>query len=214
MERDKKIKDQIQERIKEKKRKRKPYLKEFQQENEKGKGDGNKSPNKSLKRDESSEASNFESDEVDSVEESDEDDEEDEDDYIKKKHQGLPDKYLTESLSKNQQDEEHDIDSQDDDDDDNFYSDEDEDSQNHSPVQRPNDLKGLLKHKQKKSKFDIKLYQTENPDQGIRKGSTGKNNQIRTLDQMLSMIQNDIIHEEKFENDSNSSIGSSSSGTS
>lgn len=30
-----------------------------------------------------------------------------------------------------------------------------------SPVSRPSDIKGLLKHKQKKSKFDVKAYTAE-----------------------------------------------------
>ena len=51
----------------------------------------------------------------------------------------------------------------DDDDEDRFYSDEEEDGEDgdgnyESPVNRPSDLKGLLRHKQKKSNLDLKAY--------------------------------------------------------
>ena len=51
---------------------------------------------------------------------------------------------------------EEDKESMNDDDDDRFYSsEEDNKGGNSSPVTRPSDLKGLLKHKQKRSKFDL-----------------------------------------------------------
>lgn len=47
-----------------------------------------------------------------------------------------------------------------DDEEDRFYSDEEDGSS--SPVSKPSDLKGLLKHKQKKSLFDPKIYELIN----------------------------------------------------
>ena len=77
--------------------------------------------------------------------------------YRAKEGLNSPDKKKSEGSDKGSDDENED----------KFYSDEeeeedDEDEECSSPVHRPSDLKGLLKHKQKRSNIDLKAYKTNN----------------------------------------------------
>lgn len=82
------------------------------------------------------------------------------------------------------------------------------------PVTKPTDIRGLLKIKTTKSLLDLTIYNdlsvTVSPSED---GSTVKQvkQPARTLDQILSNIHNDIIHEEKNENDSIGGKGGDSS---
>mmetsp|Transcript_35080 Transcript_35080/g.34102 ORF Transcript_35080/g.34102 Transcript_35080/m.34102 type:complete len:437 (+) Transcript_35080:907-2217(+) len=82
--------------------------------------------------------------------------------------------------------------------------DEESEDEASSPMLKPSDIKGLLKLKQKRSKLDIKQYKGAKNDPKMK-------DKVRTLDDLLTMIKSDIIHEEQDEADSNKTLTSISS---
>lgn len=169
LEREQKLKDELKERLTKKKKRKKPLINEIMSEH------GLKPFNSDAKKPggESEDESMHESDENSSYSESGEDDDFT-GQYLKKKSTLVIGEQPSSPAKK---EEECELERDEEDEDDRFYSDEEED-ESKSPVHRPSDLKGLLKHKQKKTRFDMKSGAS----------SPSKSGKARTLDQLLQMI--------------------------